>query len=154
MLRGVQSRKQFVFHWGLADILNGKEPPNGCEGIVFKTGFRNLNLLPSGLATTNTAVLLHSPRAFAFLNRMRKEFHTVIVDVPPMLNIPDARVLGRLADGVILVVHSAETMRSAAVAAKQRLSEDGTRVLGTILNQWDPRQTNQHTYGYGYKYYL
>ena len=66
--------------------------------------------------------------------------------------MPEARVLGRLADGVILVVRSAETMRHAAVAAKQRLTEDGTRVLGTILNQWDPRKTNKYSYGYGYKY--
>jgi polysaccharide biosynthesis transport protein len=139
--------------WGLADILNGKEPPDGCEGIVSKTGFRNLSLLPSGLANGNTAVLLHSPRAIAFLNRMREEFHTVIIDVPPMLNMPDARVFGRLADGVILVVRSAETMRSAALAAKQRLTEDGTQVLGTILNQWDPRETNSYGYGYGYSYH-
>ena len=139
--------------WGLADILNGKEPPNGCEGIVSKTSFRNLNLLPSGLATANTAVLLHSPRALAFLNRMREEFHTVIIDVPPMLNMPDARVLGRLADGVILVVRSAETMRSAAITAKQRLTEDGTRVIGAILNQWDPRETNNYSYGYNYTYH-
>jgi capsular exopolysaccharide synthesis family protein len=139
--------------WGLTDILNGREPPNGREGIVCKTGFRNLNLLPAGLSAANIAVLLHSPRAFAFLNRMREEFHTVIIDAPPMLNMPDVRVFGRLADGVILVVRSAETMRSAAVAAKQRLTEDGTRVLGTILNQWDPRETNDYTYGDGYKSY-
>jgi Mrp family chromosome partitioning ATPase len=84
---------------------------------------------------------------------MRKEFHTVIIDAPPMLNLPDARVLGRLADGVVLVVRSADTIRYAAVAAKQRLTEDGTRVLGTILNQWDPRKTNQYTYtgSVGYK---
>ena len=84
---------------------------------------------------------------------MREEFHTVIIDAPPMLNMPDARVFGRLADGVILVVRSAETMRSAAVAAKQRLTEDGTRVLGTILNQWDPRETNNSSYDYGYNYH-
>ena len=108
--------------------------------MVFKTGFRNLNLLPSGSPTVNIAALLHSPRAVELLNRMREEFHTVIIDTPPMLNMPDARILGRLADGVVLVVRSAETMRDAAVAAKQRLKEDGTRVLGTILNQWDPRK--------------
>jgi hypothetical protein len=39
------------------------------------------------------------------------------------------------------------------VAANQRLTEDGTRVLGTILNQWDPRQTNHYSGGYAYKYY-
>ena len=139
--------------WGLADLLEGKMPPNGCEGMVFKTGFRNLDLLPAGSTTLNVAALLHSPRAVAFLNRMRAEFHTVIIDAPPMLNIPDARILGRLSDGVILVVHSAQTMRDAAVAANQRLTEDRTRVLGTILNQWDPRKTHQYANTYGYKYY-
>jgi Mrp family chromosome partitioning ATPase len=82
---------------------------------------------------------------------MRKEFHTVIIDTPPMLHLPDARILGRYADGVILVVRSSQTMRAAAVAANQRLTEDGTRVLGTILNQWDPRETNSYSYSYSYK---
>jgi succinoglycan biosynthesis transport protein ExoP len=139
--------------WGLADLLEGRTPPNGCEGMVFKTCYRNLNLLPSGSSTVNVGALLHSPRAVAFLNRMREEFHTVIIDAPPMLNMPDARVLGRLADGVVLVVRSAQTMRDAAVAANQRLTEDGTRVLGTILNQWDPRKSNQYTSGSRHKYY-
>jgi polysaccharide biosynthesis transport protein len=139
--------------WGLTDLLEGKTPPDGSSETVFKTGFRNLFLLPSGSPASNISSLLHSPRAVGFLNRMRKEFHTVIIDAPPILNLPDARVLGRLADGVVLVVRSADTIRYAAVAAKQRLTEDGTRVLGTILNQWDPRKTNQYTYtgSVGYK---
>src|ERR1035437_8809337 len=121
--------------------------------MVFKTGFRNLNLLPSRSLTSNISGLLHSPRALEFLNRMREEFHTVIIDTPPMLHMPDARVLGRFADGVILVVRSAQTMRDAAVAANQRLTEGGTRVLGTILNQWDPRKTSDGGYGYGSRYH-
>jgi polysaccharide biosynthesis transport protein len=139
--------------WGLADLLEGKKSTNGCGETFSITGFRNLNLLPCGSPTVNIAALLHSPQAFAFLNRVREEFHTVIIDAPPMLNVPDARILGRLADGVVLVVRSSETMRDAAIAAKQRLTDDGTRVIGAILNQWDPRKTNQHTYGYGYKHY-
>jgi capsular exopolysaccharide synthesis family protein len=139
--------------WGLADLLEGKKLANGCGEMSFITGFRNLNLLPSGSATVNITALLHSPQAFAFLNRMREEFHTVFIDSPPMLSVPDARILGRLGDGVVLVVRSAETMRDAAVAAKQRLTDDGTRVIGAILNQWDPRESNQYSYNYGYKHY-
>jgi len=138
-------------HWGLADLLEGKAPPNGGEGMVYKTDYRNLSLLPSGSSGANVGALLHSPRMFAMLNRMRAEFHTVIIDTPPMLQMPDARILGHFADGVILVVRSAQTMRDAAVAVNQRLTGDGTRVLGTILNQWDPRKT--YPYGYGIKYY-
>jgi capsular exopolysaccharide synthesis family protein len=134
--------------WGFSDLLEGKTPPAGCEEMVFKTGYRNLFLLPSGSMNNNTAALLHSPRALEFLDRMREEFHTIIIDTPPMLHMPDARILGRFSDGVILVVRSAQTVRDSALAVKQRLAEDGTRILGTILNQWDPRQTNQYTYGY------
>ena len=139
--------------WGLSDLLEGKTSTSGCDGTVFKTAFKNLNLLPSGSPTVNSAALLYSPRALALLDRMRAEFDTVIIDTPPMLNIPDARILGRLADGVILVVRSAETMGYVAAVAKQRLAEDGTRIIGTILNQWDPRKTSRYTDAYGHRYY-
>jgi succinoglycan biosynthesis transport protein ExoP len=134
--------------WGLSDLLEGKTPPAGCEAMVFKTGFMNLFLLPSGSPAANAAALLHSPRVVEFLNRMRGEFHTIIIDTPPMLHIPDARILGRCADGVVLVVRSAQTLRHSALAVKQRLTEDGTRILGMILNQWDPRETNEYGGGY------
>jgi Mrp family chromosome partitioning ATPase len=88
-----------------------------------------------------------------YLGRMREQFHTIIIDTPPMLNIPDARVVGRFSDGVILVVRSAQTVRDSALAIKQRLTEDGTRILGTILNQWDPKKTNSYGYGYADKDY-
>ncbi len=135
--------------WGLSDLLQGKKPPQG-GGMVIGTSYPNLYLLPAGSVASSISALLHSPRALEFLHRMREEFHTVIIDTPPMLHMPDARVLGRLADGVILVVRSAQTAREAAAAASQRLMEDGTRVLGTVLNQWDPRKASHLTYGYGY----
>jgi succinoglycan biosynthesis transport protein ExoP len=134
--------------WGLTDLLEGKTPPTGCEKMVFKTGFRNLSLLPSGSLASNISGLLHSPRTLELLNRMRSEFDMVIIDTPPMLHMPDARVLGRCSDGVILVVQSTLTMRDAAAAASQRLAHDGTRVLGAILNQWDPGKTISYAYGY------
>ena len=77
----------------------------------------------------------------------------VIIDTPPMLQMPDARVLGRLADGVILVVRSAKTTKETATAAGQRLEKDGTRVLGTVLNEWDPRKASGGGYEFGYRSY-
>ncbi|MGH9678539.1 MAG: polysaccharide biosynthesis tyrosine autokinase, partial [Candidatus Acidiferrales bacterium] len=139
--------------WGFADLLQGKAPPNGCEGMVFKTCFKNLSLLPSGTLTPNVSCLLHSPRGLQFLLRMRDEFHTVIIDTPPMMHMPDARVLGRHADGVVLVVRASQTMRDAALSVSRRLADDGTRVLGTVLNQWDPRESNQYSYYSGYHYH-
>jgi capsular exopolysaccharide synthesis family protein len=139
--------------WGLSDLLAGKEPPQGREKIFIGTRYQGLYLLPGGSPAPSISGLLHSPRTLEFLNHAREEFHTVIIDTPPMLQMPDARVLGRLADGVILVVRSAQTTRESAAAAAQRLMEDGTRVLGTILNEWDPRKASHSGYAYAYRHY-
>jgi protein-tyrosine kinase len=66
-----------------------------------------------------------------------------------MLHLADARVLGRLADGVILVIRAGKTSQEAAYSAVQRFSEDGTHVLGTILNDWNPK-ASPYTRGYEY----
>ena len=72
------------------------------------------------------------------LRRVRPEFETILIDTPPMLQLPDARAIGRAADRVILVVRCGKTSRDAVVAASLRISEDGAKILGTILNDWDP----------------
>jgi len=136
--------------WGLSDLLQGKKPPQDGEKAM-GTSYPNLYLLPAGSIASSISVLLYSPLALEFLKRVREEFHMVIIDTPPMLHMPDARVLGRLADGVILVVRSSQTTRQSAAVASQRLMEDGTRVLGTVLNEWDPRKTGCAP---GYRSYL
>jgi Mrp family chromosome partitioning ATPase len=67
-----------------------------------------------------------------------------------MMQMSDARVLGRLADAVILVFRAGETTRDSARAARQRFAEDGTPVLGTILNSFDPKAGRHYGYYSGY----
>ena len=42
------------------------------------------------------------------LSQAREKFHTVLIDSPPLLNMADARLLGKLADGVVLVMRAAQ----------------------------------------------
>lgn len=139
--------------WGLGDLLAGKAPPAVCKGMAYETAFSNLYLLPSGSSSISTAALLHSPRTLEHFNVMRSNFFAVIIDTSPMLHVPEARILGRFSDGVILVTSAGQTMRDAAIAAHQRLTDDGTFILGTILNKWEPWKTNGRTYGYPRNYY-
>ncbi|PYV41716.1 MAG: hypothetical protein DMG09_04065, partial [Acidobacteria bacterium] len=99
-----------------------------------------------GSGTVSIANLLHSPRMTELLRRFRRDFDNIIVDSPPMPQLSDARVLGRVADAVILVMRAGHTTRDAALAAAQRFAEAGTPLLGTILNDWNPKITP----GYGY----
>lgn len=134
--------------WGLSDLLREKTPLKDCplEAIARATQYNGLYLLPSGPATLSTSNLLYSVRVSELLQRVRLDFDTILIDTPPLLNISDARVIGRLADAAILVIRAGQTTRDLAMTAKQRLVDDGIAVLGTVLNRWDLKSTTRYSY--------
>jgi capsular exopolysaccharide synthesis family protein len=140
--------------WGLSDLLRERSALDSCpvEALSRKTDIDGLSLLPSGPGTLSIANLLYSRRLADLLQRLRTEFDIIVIDTPPMLYISDARVLGRLTDGAILVIRASKTTRDAARAAKQRLVADGIPVLGTILNEWDFRGKSRYGYYTNYTY--
>jgi polysaccharide biosynthesis transport protein len=134
--------------WGLSDVLYDRIPIEDYpeESIVRKTQIPNLSILPSGPRRVSISSLLYSHRMAELLFRFRRDFETVLIDTAPMLQISDARVLARLSDGVILVCRAGHTTRDVAITAIHCFEEDGTPVLGTILNNWDPNVTGYKTY--------
>jgi Mrp family chromosome partitioning ATPase len=107
-------------------------------------------VLPAGSPNGNISHLLYSARLPKLLERFREEFDAVLIDSPPMLQAPDARILARVAGAVVLVIRAGHTSRDTAVAAKQRFIEDGTPLIGTILNDWNLKSASGPSYR---KYY-
>lgn len=141
---------------GLSTLLRQPEVAGpAADACVFATAVPNLSVMPSGPATAAAANLLFSKSMQALIARFRQEYDMVLIDTPPMLQMPDARVVGRQADSVLLILRANHTTRDAALAARQRFAEDQTHLLGTILNDWNPRQTAGGYYSYyrGYHYY-
>jgi len=129
---------------GFADLLRGSgSPPALASGrLAFTTTeIPGLHVLPSGPDSANTANLLQSDRAAEVLRYLRQEFDAVVIDTPP-LSVVDPRILGQLADGVVLVIRADRTLPDVAVAASRQLLDDGATVLGTILNSWNPKKTS------------
>jgi Mrp family chromosome partitioning ATPase len=133
----------------------GANPAMELQGILCETEVPNLFVLPAGPPVAGATNLLYSPRLKECLGQFMAQFDMILIDTPPMLTIPDARVMGRLADGVVLVVRAAKTTRDAALASRARLREDGVRVIGTIMNDWNPKKSPNGYYGYydGYHRY-
>jgi polysaccharide biosynthesis transport protein len=118
---------------------------------IQKTTIPHLFVLTSGPVDERTPDLLRSADLSEWLARLKTEYDFVIIDTPPMLEMSDARVLGRIANGVILITRAGHTSRDAVQAANQRLARDHIRLLGTVLNDWDPKQTTS-PYTYAYKH--
>lgn len=134
---------------GLSTLLKSQESASDAwAGLVQDTRVPGLWLLPSGPATQAAANLLYSPRLTELLAKVKREYDMVLIDTPPMLQMTDARVLGRMVDAAIIVARAERTTRDALIAATKRFGEDRIRVLGTILNDWNPKRSPNGYYGY------
>lgn len=140
---------------GLAEALEGREALDGkldhIDGLQFvqQTGIRDLQLLTAGKPRQATAFLFHSAGFSDFLAKARNEYDLILMDTPPAMHINDARIIGKLADGVVLVARAEQTSRDALIAVAGRLMEDRIHLLGCILNDWNPERSE---YPYPYHY--
>jgi succinoglycan biosynthesis transport protein ExoP len=132
---------------GLASLLLGKEPIEELPlaALAQPTGVDGLFVLPTASAKGEyVSALLHSDRLSRLMIRLRGAFDVVLIDTPPMMLLSDARVLGSLAHGVLLVFRAGKTTRESAFAAQQCFRQDGIPLLGTVLNDWNPRKSRAY----------
>jgi len=69
------------------------------------------------------------------LSELRKTFDYVLVDAPSIGVCGDAVLLGRMADGFVMVLEANRTRRDAAVRAQRTLEAAGVRIAGAVLNR-------------------
>jgi succinoglycan biosynthesis transport protein ExoP len=123
---------------GLSDALQHGDTP-----AIRSTGITNLSLLPRGEVVDEK--VFFSSRLEPLLANLKSYFDMILIDTAPLLLMTDARLLSHYAEAVILVV-AQHTDRDAVADARQRLADDGTPILGTILNRWDPRDSLRSTW--------
>jgi capsular exopolysaccharide synthesis family protein len=133
---------------GLVDLLRQNDPAEGGTGLPFvkKMACPPLDLLTAGSAEPAEADLLFSVAMPGLIARCRTQYDMVIIDTPPMLHMADARLLGKIADAAVLVARAGYTTRDAGRAAYERLANDRTRVLGMVLNDWNPKRSSSAYY--------
>jgi len=118
--------------------------------VVHPNVFRNLDVLTSGPVPPNPAELIGSEKLNDLLDKAAEDYDYVFIDLPPVLAVTDAALMGNLSDGVVLVVRSGLVSPEEVQEAKKRLQAGHANILGVVLNG----VPQQHKgYGYGYYYY-
>lgn len=139
--------------WGIANVLEDTRDvaDYAFEDLFTETDIPGLYVLPGGCGSANIAGMRYHDRLTDLLLRIRLEFHAVLIDTPPALDFADARILGGLSDGVIFVMRAAGTLRAEAARVLKQFQEDGTPVLGSVLNEFD-RKDPRYRRGYAGTY--
>jgi len=65
---------------------------------------------------------------------LRESFDVVVVDAPPASDHLDTAIIAKDMDGVIFVLKADSTKWPVAMAAKQRIADNGGKLLGMVLN--------------------
>ncbi|MGQ9663941.1 MAG: GumC family protein [bacterium] len=135
-------------HNGLSDILINRIK---LKDALIKSQFENLYFITSGTIPSNPAELLGSSRMSEIIDDLKNSFEFILIDAPPALGIADARVLGRICDGILVVVMTGKTDRNAVLEVKEELERAGEKIIGFVLNGVDTTH-RYHRYRY-YHYY-
>jgi len=99
----------------------------------------NLSVLPAGRSPASPYEALHSSRLDGLLEEARSHYAYVVVDTPPVVPVPDCRLIARLVDGFFVLVGAHRTRRELLQEALAAL--DSTKILGLVFNGDDrPRR--------------
>jgi Mrp family chromosome partitioning ATPase len=124
-------------HNGLADLIG--DPTLHIRSLAAKAPGNGLWMLTSGsVAARDTSSLVHSERTRDRIAELRSSFEFVVIDAPAVSVCNDALALGQWADGVVLVLRAGSTRRHLARRLTEELVASGVKVLGAILNDYDP----------------
>ena len=96
----------------------------------------NLCILPSGgTAAPDVYTRLAGERMQSCLEELRTQFDYVLITAPPADLYADAAVVGKLVDGVVLVVEANSTRRETAKQVKESLDSANVKILGAVLDK-------------------
>jgi receptor protein-tyrosine kinase len=132
---------------GLVDAIRDASLP--LEKLIQPVPVFNLSVLPAGACRNAPYETLKSPRLGELFAQARARFDYVILDSPPVVPVPDCRLIAKWIDGFLMVVAADRTPRAALAEALELLEPQS--VLGLVFNDYDRSMAKRYGYrGYGY----
>ena len=137
---------------GLSSVLAGQAQLADVARRV--EGLDSLRLVTSGPVPPNPAELLSSDAMESLLMHLRSSADYIVIDTPPALVVTDAMIVAPRVDGVVVVVDADETTGAAASHTIEQLEQVGAKVIGSVLNRFDPSKARYYSHGrYAYRYH-
>jgi capsular exopolysaccharide synthesis family protein len=121
---------------GVIEVAFGAKP---LEDVVWRDPTIGFAFLPAVRRRPlfNTAELLASDEVHRLFDRLRKDYEYVIVDLPPLAPIIDARATASFTDCFVLVIEWGRTKIDVVRHALHNAPEIYENIAGAVLNKTD-----------------
>lgn len=107
-------------------------------------GGNSLKVLTAGSTPPNPGQLLSSDAMRALLDTAREHFDIVIIDSAPLLSVTDAKWLGKMTDGALLVVRHDKTTTRSLERVTRALDAATVPILGVVISRMPRRTRNRY----------
>ena len=115
---------------GLSEVLRGETT---ADEAIKPTTLARLAVLPAGRCDSYTLQALAQEEVGTILGHLKEDYDFIVIDVSPVLPVPDAMMIGQHCDAVILSVLRNVSRLPAVYAAQQRLASIDIPILGAVV---------------------
>jgi len=122
---------------GVGEVLTGAAT---ADAALRRDADSRLAILPAGTADVEPGDVLAGPQIGELLRGLEARFDHVVVDVPPLVPVADARRLAPLVQGTVMAVRWRATRQGTLDVALQHLAHSGADVRGAVLTRVDRRR--------------
>ena len=135
---------------GFSDLLAGRAT---LDEVLQEGPVPGLYFIPRGQVPPNPAELLMRKGLSQLVEELNARFDMAIFDVPPVLAVTDAAIIGRSVGACVAVVRHDDTEMAELETMMSDLSHAGVQVKGAILNAYNPKHApRRNAYAYRYTY--
>ena len=136
----------------LLDLMMGHKEFKDVNLFVEELGF---DILTATKSEMNAADLFASGRFPKLLTELREYYDYIIIDSPPVLSVPDARLISTISDISIYIVKWNKTTHAQIDQGLDMITSMGVKTIGLVLNQIDSNKAKTYGYtgSYGYDTY-
>ncbi|MEG4804232.1 polysaccharide biosynthesis tyrosine autokinase [Microcoleus sp. ARI1-B5] len=128
---------------GLSNVIVGQAELKSAIAQVMD----NLEVLSCGVIPPNPMALLDSQRITSLIKQFSSNYDLVIIDSPSLNVAADALILGKKADGILLVARPGVLYSGSVAFAKDLLKKSSQHVLGMVVNGVSPKnEPHSHYY--------
>jgi capsular exopolysaccharide synthesis family protein len=114
------------------------------EAVADRRPDLNLTVVLAGRLPSAPYEVLKSPRLGELLAEARTRYDYIVLDTPPLVSVPDCRVIGRWVDGFLVVVAAHRTPRRLIEEALN--VTEPAKVLGLVFNGDDRHLSRGYSY--------
>lgn len=132
---------------GILDVVSGD---SSLEDAIVHVSNIGVDILAGQRSDVNPADIFSSTAFKSLLERLREDYDHIVIDTPPVLVVPDARIIASMADKLLYVVKWDHTSREQIKNGVKLFEAFGQTISGFAITQVNVRKIRR--YGYGDQY--